>query len=66
MNNMYITPCNPIKCDFYVYGELCGKESECQPFIDYRALKSKMQSERKREQELKEYTIKGYKMGGRY
>lgn len=58
MNDLYITPCNPIKCDHYVYGELCGRESECMPYINYQALKVLMREEKKRYAENNDYHVR--------
>jgi hypothetical protein len=61
VNDLYITPCNPMKCDHYVYGELCGKESECMPYINYQALKIKMREDKKKQAELEQYHLPVYK-----
>ena len=58
MNNMYITPCNPLKCNDYVYGERCGKEETCQPYLNYEALKIHMKAEKFKETEIRDYHIK--------
>ena len=45
--NPYKTPCSPMHCDHYYYNELCGKESECQAYINYQALKVEMKRQKK-------------------
>ena len=39
MNSIYDTPCSPMRCNKYVYGERCGNENDCTDYLNYQVAK---------------------------